>query len=73
MAKIKVSILKGDCMGCGTCYAAYPEIFEMDVDGKAKVKDEFNNVEIQDPALIEKAKSAASMCPNGAIKIEEIQ
>lgn len=73
MSKIKVSILKGQCMSCGTCFAAYPEVFEMDVDGKAKIKDELINIEIEDPVLIEKAKSAASMCPNGAIKIEEIQ
>lgn len=73
MPKIKVSILKGKCIGCGTCFATVPEMFELDVDGKAKVKDDFNNVIIEDANMIEKAKLAASMCPDQAIQIEEIE
>ena len=72
MPKIKVSVLKGKCIGCGTCFATAPEIFSMDVDGKAKVNDEFNGVVIEDPTLIEKARTAASMCPDQAIQIEEV-
>jgi len=73
MSKIKVRINKDKCIGCGTCYATAPEIFEMDADGKAKITATFNEVEITDPAMIEKAKTAASMCPDHAIEVEELE
>jgi len=67
MAKIKISIDKEKCLGCGTCYATAPEIFAFDEDGKAKVLI----IETEDPALIEKAKMSSYMCPNAAIIITE--
>jgi|PlaIllAssembly_1097288.scaffolds.fasta_scaffold595727_2 ferredoxin len=72
MPKIKVRINKEKCIGCGTCYATAPEIFEMDVDGKAKITSAFQEVEITDPMMIDKAKAAASMCPDQAIEVEEL-
>jgi ferredoxin len=67
MPKIKISIDKEKCMGCGTCFAMSPEIFAPDIDGKAKLVV----TETEDPELIEKAKTAKDMCPNGAIVIDE--
>lgn len=72
MAKIKVRVNKENCISCGSCYASFPEVFAMDDDGTAKVVDQFNEVEITDPVMIEKAKSAKDMCPNMAIEIEEL-
>lgn len=72
MSKIKVTLLKGKCIGCGSCFATAPEIFSIDTDGKAKVNDQYNGVVIEDPTLIEKARTAASMCPDQAIQIEEL-
>jgi len=67
MSKITISIDKEKCLGCGSCYATAPEIFTVDIDGKAKTII----TETEDPNLIEKAKSARDMCPNGAIIITE--
>jgi len=36
--KIKTWIDKNTCIGCGTCIAIAPEIYEFDSDGKAKAK-----------------------------------
>ena len=33
-----VSIKKGCCIGCGNCASICPEVFEIEDDGKAKVK-----------------------------------
>ena len=67
MPKITIVVDKEKCLACGTCYATAPEIFESDNDGKPKIIVN----EIEDPALIEKAKMARDMCPNGAIIITE--
>jgi ferredoxin len=72
MAKIKVSVNKDICIGCGSCYASAPEIFAMDVDAKAKVIDSLNGIEISDEALIAKAKMARDLCPNQASTVEEL-
>ena len=70
MAKIKISINKENCLSCGSCFAAQPELFEMDADGKAAVVAIFRDAEITDPGLIEKARAAQALCPNNAIIIE---
>ena len=59
---MKIKIDKEKCLGCGTCVALYPEIFEMDEDFKARVKkeaDDFHN-----------APEAVQSCPGQAISIE---
>lgn len=33
-----VKIDRKGCIGCGNCSSVCPEVFEMDKDGKAKVK-----------------------------------
>ncbi len=33
-----VKIDKAKCIGCGACVSTCPEVFEMDDEGKAKVK-----------------------------------
>ena len=68
---MKIRIDKTKCYGCGSCMAILPEIFETDnSDGLAKVKDEFINLEIDDPELIKKINIAVDSCPNGAISLE---
>lgn len=59
---LEVVIDQKKCLGCGTCVALVPEVFEMGKDGKAKVK-KFSNVEE------EKIKTAVDACPAQAIKI----
>ena len=56
-----VQINKEKCIGCGSCEAVAPEIFEIK-DGKAVVKKQ---PETEDET--QKAKEAASICPVDAI------
>jgi len=67
MSKITIKVDKEKCLGCGSCFATTPEIFAVDIDGKAKVILS----ETEDQAFIEKAKMSRDMCPNGAIEIIE--
>jgi ferredoxin len=67
--KLKVKVDKETCIGCGTCIAVAPEIFEFDSDGKSKPKSEI----VEDQNLIEKAKDAAAACPTHSIKLTEIK
>jgi ferredoxin len=54
---VKVNSKK--CIGCGLCVSICPEIFEMDSEGKSKVKKEKNI-----PCL----KEAIESCPMEAIE-----
>ncbi|HOX96758.1 MAG TPA: ferredoxin [bacterium] len=64
---VKAKVNPDLCVGCGTCAAIAPDIFEMSAEGKAQVKNggvvADNQVELLDRAL--------SMCPTGAISKEE--
>lgn len=70
MAKNKTSKIKKiiidqkKCIGCGTCVALAPEVFELGPDGKARVKNLKGGGE-------ETIKLAAESCPVQAISIEE--
>jgi len=64
MAKIKFEVVKEDCIGCGTCTAIAPDLFEINEDGHVHPKAETT----EDEELI---KNAIESCPNGAIKIKE--
>ena len=56
-----VTIDKKKCIGCGSCVAICPDIFETDGD-KVKVKKSKTDKEC--------AKEAADSCPTQAIKIK---
>jgi len=68
---IKVKIVPG-CIACGSCYGIEPRVFEAQADMTSKVKDEFQEVVIDDPQLIEQVKLAAQACPAQVIKVEEV-
>ncbi len=52
------------CVGCGTCAAIAPDMFEMNDSGKAQVKDgDFSSQE----DLMNQAKDS---CPANAINVE---
>ena len=62
---MKVKVNKDKCIGCGTCVALAPEVFEIDDDGKSKIK-EGADLE-KNKEVIKQAKDA---CPTQAIEIE---
>jgi len=62
MKKIKID--KNKCIGCGTCAALAPEVFELDENNKARVKNPAGTDE-------ETIKLAADSCPVQAISIEK--
>lgn len=53
-----IKIDKNKCLGCGVCTSICPQVFEMNKDGKAKVKAQKN---------LPCVKEAISSCPNEAI------
>ncbi|MFH1188453.1 MAG: ferredoxin [bacterium] len=61
---MKINIKEEKCLGCGLCINIAPGTFEHDENGKAKVKDVVSDT----PADI---KTAAQMCSQSAIEIEE--
>ncbi len=64
MGKKKIKINKDKCLGCGSCTFMYPEMFYLDENGKAEVK-ELKKIDE------EKLQSAIDACAAEAIEIEE--
>lgn len=72
---IKINVDQGLCLGCGSCEACAPEVFELDTkDFKAKVKkgnERLAEASLElSPEQIEKVKEAEGNCPDKAIKME---
>ena len=61
MAK-KITVNQDLCVGCGVCVSLYPDVFEMQDDGKAKV---ISNGNCDHNDVIDN-------CPVEAIKAENI-
>ncbi|MBS4012838.1 MAG: ferredoxin [Bacteroidetes bacterium] len=58
----KIKIDQACCIGCGSCVAICPEIFELKDDGKSHLKKE----EIENPGC---AQQAVEACPASCIAI----
>jgi ferredoxin len=63
---MKLLVDKDACIGCGLCVEGCPQVFFMDKDGKAAVKDTGAFAENE-----ELCRDAALQCPVEAIKIIE--
>lgn len=61
-----IKIDKNACIGCGSCCATCPSIFELDNDGLAKVKAEIVSEEEK-----KSVQEAVENCPVEAIKNEK--
>jgi len=68
---MKAKINKEVCVMCGSCVAICPEVFEMKDDGSVDVKAEYQNAQIGDATVAEKAEQAQAGCPTTAIETEE--
>ena len=64
--KVKINIEK--CIGCGTCSALFPEIFELADDFKARLKP---GIDLDNSEIKKAIHEAAEACPVGAISIDE--
>jgi len=62
----KVKIDESTCIGCGTCVALCPEVFELGEDGKAKVKLQNSKT----PKLQAEIDEAIEVCPVKAISLK---
>lgn len=65
-AIMKISIDQDNCIGCGSCEALCPELFELREDGVSHVRSE----NIKDE-LLECARDAEEACPVQVITVEE--
>ena len=63
---MEVSIERTDCISCGLCVAACPQVFRFAEDGRAEVRRQPGNAEEASCA-----KNAAAGCPVSIIYVEE--
>ncbi len=61
---MKINIDKEKCIGCGSCTAVCPDVFELDDNGKACLKE---GKEETDEKC---AQEAVDICPVQAIEIK---
>ena len=59
---MKVSVDENKCIGCGACISVCPEVFELNENGKSRVKQEETDLEC--------CKEAKDICPVDAITID---
>lgn len=70
MAKIKLEREK--CIGCGSCQAVCPRIFELVDDGRSHLKAaNIQNIEEIEVEKIDCAEAAAEVCPAQCIIVEK--
>ncbi|WP_058301475.1 ferredoxin [Gorillibacterium timonense] len=73
MAKYSV-VDKGECIACGSCGSAAPEIFEYDGEGLAEVVYEGDNnkgVTVIPEDLEDELQEAVESCPTECIKVQD--
>ncbi|MFO8050705.1 MAG: ferredoxin [Thermoplasmatota archaeon] len=71
---MKVTIDKNGCISCGSCAETCPDVFKMDVDGKAAITEQFaqgNPTSANIPAEVQDcAEKAAQVCPVDVITLD---
>ena len=65
---MKIKINQEDCIGCGSCSAICPDVFDVNEENKAVIKSTNTSQGETDEKCV---KEAAEVCPVQAIKIEE--
>jgi len=65
---MKVKINQEECIGCGSCLAVCPDIFDLNDDNKAFIKDTGTDQGEVDNQCV---KESVDICPVQVIKVEE--
>ena len=65
MTKIKIN--QEECIGCGSCQAVCPDVFDLGHDNKACLKNGKDQGEADEKCI----EDAIDICPVDAIKTEE--
>ena len=65
---MKIKVDKEECIGCGSCSAVCPDVFDLNDENKAIMKDTNSD---QGESNNECVKEAIDVCPVDVIKIEE--
>ncbi len=71
---VKVIQQRDKCIGCGTCVAVCPDFWQMDNDGKSKLKGSRDAGKSKFELEVEEVgcnKEAVSSCPVQIITVEE--
>lgn len=64
----KIRVIQQACIGCGSCAAICPDVFEMNDEGFSEVKD---GMEVVTDELRNDMMDALEGCPTSAIEIYE--
>ena len=64
---MKVKVNQEACIGCGTCQAIAPDVFEFNEEGYAETKEETNSLDTMNEDLKNDVMDALEGCPTGAI------
>jgi len=71
---MKIRLDREKCIGCGSCVVVCPKYFDLDPDGRAKLKGGIANKEKTHEELtissIECIQNAVDCCPSQAIRLE---
>ena len=65
---MKIKINQEDCIGCGSCSAICPDVFDLNKENKAVIKNTDTDQGETDEECV---KEAVDICPIDVIKIEE--
>lgn len=63
----KLNVNKDTCIGCGACQATIGEVFEINDDGLAEAKTDYESLTNENKELV---NQAIENCPTGAITLE---
>jgi ferredoxin len=63
---MRINLDKAVCIGAGQCVLSSPAVFDQDEDGTVVLLVEAPPAELDDDI-----RSAVSMCPSGAISLED--
>ncbi len=64
---MKIKINQKDCIGCGSCSAVCPNVFDLNDDNKAIIKDTNSDQGESDDECVQEA---VDICPVDVIKVE---